>query len=204
MHDQLVESYRLLPPLRNEKPIILGAPSWQVDNLLDTCINPLLESILNKGYKVNIRPHPQYIRLFPERIKALQDRYAKYQNEIVFGLDISDNYVVFSADILITDWSNTAFEFSYCTLRPCIFVNTPMKVMNPNFEQFGLEVVNITHRDKVGFSLDVSEVSELNDSVVRLLANHEDYKEQIVQVLEQYLYYQEKMEKQEGNTLLVS
>ena len=189
LYDQLVESYNLLLKTRNEKPKILIAPSWQVDNLLDLCIHPLVESLLGNDYEIIIRPHPQYIRLFPERMKALQERYATYPDEIRFVLDISDNASVFTADVLITDWSNIAFEFAYCTLKPCIFIDTPMKVMNPNYEQLGLEVVDISLRDKVGISLEVAKASKVNDLVVRLFSMQEDYQERIKKTMEQYLYY---------------
>jgi len=189
LYDQLVDSYKQLPNIANQKPRILIAPSWQVDNILDGCIDPLLESLLGHGYEIIVRPHPQYIRLFPERMKALQERYAKYSDEVVFGLDFSDNTSVFLSDLLITDWSNTAFEFSYCTLKPCIFINTPMKVMNPNYEQFGLEIVDISLRDKVGISMDVGNTNNLNEAVVKLLSSQDDYKEQILQAIDQYLYH---------------
>lgn len=188
LYDQLAESYKLLPQVKNSRPKILIAPSWQVDNLIDLCIEPMLESLAGQGYDITLRPHPQYIRLFPERMKALQTHYAEY-TDITFGLDFADNSSVFLADVLITDWSNIAFEFAYCTLKPCIFINTPMKVMNPNYEKFGLEIVDIALRDKVGVSVEPKNAGHLNDSVKKLLSNQSAYKEQILQAKEQYLYH---------------
>ena len=189
LYDQLVESYKLLPSIANQRPKILIAPSWQVDNILDLCIDQLLEPLIGHGYEIIVRPHPQYIRLFPERMKALQERYSKYSGEVIFGLDFSDNTSVFLSDLLITDWSNIAFEFSYCTLKPCIFINTPMKIMNPNYERFGLEIVDITLRDKVGVSLDVESTINVNEYVTTLLVSQSEYKEQILQAIDQYLYH---------------
>jgi len=189
LYDQLAESYKALPIKDNKLPKILIAPSWQTDNILDSCIDTLLDSLLGQGYEIIVRPHPQYIRYYPGRMKALQEKYSKHEDEVSFVLDFSDNTSVFQSDILITDWSNIAFEFSYCTLKPSIFINTPMKVMNPNYERYGLEVVDITLRDKVGVSVNLDSVESLNEVVTNLLSNKDGYKERIQQALEQHLYY---------------
>ena len=191
LYDQLLESYAALPAEAHEKPRVLIAPSWQADNILDICIDEMLDALLGRGYNITVRPHPQYTRLFPKRMNLLADRYAGYADngELTFELDFSGNESIFSSDILITDWSNIAFEFSYCTLKPCIFINTPMKVMNPNYERYGLEVLDISLRDKVGVSVDVAGIGGLNDAVSGLLADKDAYREQIEGIVSQYIYH---------------
>ena len=143
------------------------------------------------GVLAYVRPHPQFIRLFPERIKAQQEIYAVYvsSGELIFGLDISDNESVFESDTVITDWSNIGYEFAYATLRPCIFVNTPMKIMNPDYELPGCEITDITFRDKLGVSMDVENVVGINAIVTELLSERESYKERITETISNYLYY---------------
>ena len=191
LYDQLIESYAALDIKKNGKPRILIAPSWQVGNILESCIDDILKELLGKGYSTIVRPHPQFTRLFPERMKMLVERYARYvaDSEISFELDFSGNESIFSSDLLITDWSNIAFEFSYCTLKPSIFINTPMKVMNPNYGKYGLEVLDISLRDKVGVSVNVDEISTIDEVVGRMLADKESYREKIEQTVQNYLYY---------------
>ena len=150
----------------NDKPRLLIAPSWQADNIMELCISDMVEVLLGKGYYIVIRPHPQFIRMFPEHIAAFKERYSEYlsSEEIKLELVFSDNKSVFLSDVVITDWSNIAFEFSYCTLKPCIFINTPMKVMNPNYKQYGLEVLDFSLRDKVGVSIDVDNIKGLDEA----------------------------------------
>ena len=204
VYDQLLESYKTISNIVNARPKILIAPSWQADNILDLCIDDMLESLIGNGYNIIVRPHPQYVRLYPERMDALVERYSnhKLQNaendggrvrrevgEVEFELDFAGNQSIFTSDLLITDWSNIAFEFSYTTLKPSVFVNTPMKVMNPNYEQYNLEVVDISLRDKVGISVDIDEMKNFDVTVKKLLAEKNEYKERINQVVEQYLYH---------------
>jgi YidC/Oxa1 family membrane protein insertase len=191
LYDQLIITYAGLTKKSNNKPKILIAPSWQADNILELCIDNMLKALVGQGFTIIVRPHPQYIRMFPDQMEALTARYSNYtaDSEIIFELDFSGNDSIFSSDILITDWSGIAFEFSYCTLKPCIFVNTPMKVMNPNYEKYGLEVLNITLRDKLGIVIDVDDLAGLNEVVTRLITEKTKYKEQIEQIVRQYLYY---------------
>ena len=193
LYDQLVLSVKELLDGKQEgvekKPRILIAPSWQEDNILDTCIDKMLDALLGKGVQIYIRPHPQYTRMFPERLEELKERYGHREEEIVFDLDFSSSDSIFLSELLITDWSGIAFEFAYCTLKPCVFINTPMKVMNPNYEQFGLPVLDIVLRDKVGVSIDLDNLDEIGDSVARMLEEKDAYKKQIQQVVEEYIFY---------------
>jgi YidC/Oxa1 family membrane protein insertase len=163
----LAEAYAAIPKTPNEKPRILIAPSWQVDNIMELCIDDMLNVLLGHGYEIILRPHPQFIRLFPERIKTLIEQYAPYTQtgEIIFELDFTGNESVYMSDVLISDWSDISVEFSFCTLKPCICINTPMKVMNPNYYQYGIESQYITIRDKIGISVDVENVKDINEII---------------------------------------
>jgi len=191
LYDQLLESYNELSKQPNSKPRILIAPSWQEDNLLDTCIDGLLESLIGNGYEIIVRPHPQHIKLFPHLINNLVTRYTNYSNtgEIVFELDFSGNDSIFLSDILITDWSGIAYEYSYCTLKPCVFINTPTKTMNANYKIYGMEPLDILLRDIVGVSIDTDNITAIDKAVSNLLANKDAYRDSISKLVQQYVYY---------------
>lgn len=191
IYDQLTEAYSGMTRVANERPRILIAPSWQVDNIFELCIDDILDALLGKGYEIILRPHPQFIKMFPERMEYLQKKYSRFTSdgELVFGLDFGDNEQIYTSDAVLTDWSNIAFEFSYVTLKPSIFINTPMKVLNPNYVKYGVDVLNITLRDRVGISVDVENIAGLNDVVAQLLTEKDTFKEQIEQVKREYLYH---------------
>lgn len=191
LYDQLVASYAALPQKSNDKPKILIAPSWQAENILELCIVNMLKELVGRGFTIIVRPHPQFIRMFPDQMKALTQRYSEYManGEIVFELDISGNDSIFSSDILITDWSGIAFEFSYCTLKPCIFINTPMKVLNPNYKKYGLDVLDISLRDIIGISINVEDITDIYKSVEHLLTEKDSFRDQIQKIVHQYIYH---------------
>lgn len=192
LYDTLKQSYKELQASNsneiNEKPKILIAPSWQTANILDLCIDDILTPLLGKGFEITVRPHPQYTRLYPERMNTLRERYSQ-NDDVKFGMDTSDNSSVFSSDIVITDWSNIAPEFAYCTHKPCVFVNTPMKILNPNYEKLGLEITDLALRNKIGISVDLDKLNSLHEVITELLEKSAEYEEQILQAKTQYLYH---------------
>ena len=66
----------------------------------------------------------------PEKMEGLKERY-KDDTDIEIQTDFSSNSTVFEADLMITDWSGIAYEYAYTTCKPVLFIDTPMKIMNP-------------------------------------------------------------------------
>lgn len=185
--DNMIAAYNQREKTENEKKTILIAPSWQDGNLLDLCIEPILEQILKKDYHVILRPHPQYVRHFEEKLLALKDRYKGYDN-FELQLDFSSNDTVFNADVLMTDWSGIGYEYSFTTLKPTLFINTPMKVMNPDYEEIGVVPFDIEIRDQVGISVETDNLGTLGDVIDQLLEGKKYSKESMAEVRDKYLY----------------
>ena len=195
LYDQLVQVYNdsenSAKDKSKDKPKILIAPSWQQDNILDCCIEPLLEGLFGNNYNLIIRPHPQYVQMFSDRLERLKKKYSQYveSDELVFDIDFLCNENILRADLVITDWSNIAFEFSYCGLKPSIFINTPPKILNPSYEEHGMVALEILLRDRIGQSVDPENVEQVNDIVAHMLKEKDRYTEQIKEVVKEYLYY---------------
>ena len=192
--DNMIREYESQPVIENEVKTILIAPSWQEDNLLDLCIDQILDQLLGKGYHIIVRPHPQYVRHCYEKLELLKQRYAQY-DDFTLQTDFSSNDTVFNADILMTDWSGIAYEYSFATLKPSLFIDTPMKVMNPDYKEIDVVPFDIEIRNQIGLSVSVDHLEEL-DSVVRKLLYSEDYQKENMKALrDKYLYNVSKSAK---------
>ena len=155
---------------------ILIAPSWQPDNILDSCIDTLLSHLLGKEWKVIVRPHPQYMRQNKERMNEIISRYKDYtKEELVFETDFSSNSSLFKSDLVITDWSGAAYEFVFVTGKPVVFIDTPMKVYNPNWQDLGIEPQDIALRDKVGVRVKPDNLFEIERIIKQLLSEQKRY-----------------------------
>ena len=187
MIDQMIRTYSDQPPVKNEPPVILIAPSWQEDNIMDICIDGILRNLLPLQLQVIVRPHPQYVRHYPEKLDALRKNYRDFTN-FCLQEDFSSNQTVFNADILVTDWSGIAYEYAFTTLKPCLFINTPMKVMNPDYRDIWLEPFDLVIRNQIGIALQPKETDQIADAIERLLHEPVFSKESIANLRDKSLY----------------
>jgi YidC/Oxa1 family membrane protein insertase len=172
-----------------EKKEILIAPSWQEDNLLDSCIDTLIEKLYCDEYHITVRPHPEYVKRFGAKMQMIVDKYQHLVGDkLSFELDFTHNKSVYASDLLITDWSGIALEYCFATKRPAMFVNTKIKCMNPNWEKIDCTPVEISLRDRVGVSVDTDKLNTCNEIVKDLLNRSEEYHAIISDVLQNHLY----------------
>ncbi|MBQ7379486.1 MAG: membrane protein insertase YidC [Clostridia bacterium] len=187
---------------RQRKEILI-APSWQEDNLLDSCIDGLIEALYCEEYHLIVRPHPEYVKRYGARMQAIVDKYKHLVGDgLSFELDFTVNRSIYAADMLITDWSGIALEYCFATRRPAIFVNTKIKCMNPNWEKIGLTPVEISLRDVVGVSVDKDKVSECRSVAADLFARADEYEQKITEVLAGHIYNQGQAGEIGANYLL--
>ena len=174
-------------------PHVLIAPSWQPDNILECCLLPLSESLLEMGYHVTVRPHPQYLKRFPQEFEEICRQCSSLPaDRFAFELDFSSNESVFSSELLITDWSGIGFEYALATERPTMFVDTPMKVVNARLSIAADDETpfDIRMRSVVGISIAPEEVKEKAGAAAReLIENSASYAETIAAVREEHIFH---------------
>ena len=76
---------------------------------------------------------------------------------------------------MITDWSGTAYEFSFVTGKPSVFIDTPMKVNNPEYKKLGIEPLEISLRDQVGIRLNPKRLEGVYEKIAELFNRQLDY-----------------------------
>ena len=171
------------------KKTILIAPSWQKDNIMDSCVDALVEQFSALDCRIVIRPHPQYVRLYGEKIDGLISRYQERIGEdFVVQTDFSSTDTVYMADLLVTDWSNVGFEFALSTRKPVLYINTPMKVMNPEYDKIDVVPFDIRIRGQLGGELELRELDRAGALARELLSHPEEFRETIQAVKEKEIY----------------
>lgn len=187
--DNMISSYENMEKRQKSTKEILIAPSWQKDNILSSCIEEILDHLEGLGYKIILRPHPQFVRHEMERLKYLQKKYnMDSRKDMELQTDFSSNSTVYEADLVITDWSSIAFEYSFATLKPSLFINTPMKVMNEDYKELGITPIDIELRNKIGKSVDLENLKNLPEIVHELLTSNEFSREELCKIREKYIY----------------
>lgn len=118
MRDRLIKENAGTP--KNDKPVVLLAPSWGTSSILNVYGETLIDALIDTGYELVIRPHPQSF----ESEKELMDKLmAKYPDgdKVSWNRDADNFDILNKADILISDFSGVLFDFSLVFDKPVIY-----------------------------------------------------------------------------------
>ena len=185
------------------KKLVLIAPSWQEDCILDICFDDLIKPLLDKGLFIIVRPHPEYTKRYSARWETIKQNYSHVsKDELYFEKDFSSNESVLISDILITDWSSIFCEYCFSSNRPVIFIDTPMKIGNENWEKLGIEPSDISLRNKVGVSLSLDNLSKIYDHVEEMIDNKVKWQNTVSKVGSDFIFNRGNSAKIAGEFLL--
>ena len=118
--DDLINEYNTYKETNKVKTILI-APSHQRDNILESCIDEIIENLLKLECKIIIRPHPQFIKRNQKRVDELIEKYKnKFNDNFYFELDFSSNKTIYTSDLVITDWSRNWYGICTCHIKTSI------------------------------------------------------------------------------------
>ena len=168
---------------------IMIANSHQPDNIFDTCLDELVTALRQNqvltqsdNLEIVIRPHPQYVRRNPAKMQAIEDRY-RNASGVILETDFSKPSTMDQSAVLITDWSGIAYEYAFKTKHPCLFIDTPMKVINPEWKKIDLVPTDISFRNEVGVSVAMQDMNAAADAVADMIANPTKFADRIERLL---------------------
>lgn len=153
--------------VRSTKSILI-APSWGAPGLLELHGKLMVRSLLDAGYRVIVRPHPETMKRSASLMNDLVGEFTGHQKVVFdFAFDSSSSYV--EADLMISDWSGAALEFSLSKQRPVLFVDIPKKVNNPDYPALDIEPVEVWARQRMGRIVSITELANLGSHVGLML-----------------------------------
>ena len=185
--DEMTADYKKSKKKSTKEKTIMIAPSWQKDNIIDLCLEKVLNSMKGEDYKVVVRPHPQHVRHMKEFFEKMKEKYAG--TNIIIQTDFSSNDSVFNADLLITDWSSIGYEYAFTTEKPVISIDTPMKIMNPEYKKIKVEPFNIWAREEIGEVVKMKDVDNINSVVKKMLKDPKKYQKKIANLKKDSMYH---------------
>ena len=166
------------PECEAQQRTVLLAPSWAANNVLETRGIELVRSLLEAGYSVIVRPHPETTKRFPKLLSQFEASFADSQHFLLERSVRTDDSLL-RADVLITDWSGIALEYAFGTERPVVYIDVPRKVHNDHYEELGIEPFEARMREELGVVVRPDELGEIAGKVSRLIDNHAMYCDRI-------------------------
>ena len=146
---------------RTQKTILI-APTWGSSSITETCLENLFQQLVLMNHKIIYRPHPISLSENKNYILKMKN---KFRDKIIFENDISKTNYLNYVDTLITDWSGFSLEFFFTTLKPTIFIDTPPKIKNKNFNDVKIEPIESVIRKKIGTIITIKDIQKINQKI---------------------------------------
>jgi len=172
--------------LSNENKILI-APSWNDGNILESCLDTILEKLLPLQYEIVVRPHPEFIKRQGNRVKEIKQQYDGNPNFFLETESTSSKNILEST-LLITDWSGIAIEFAWGMLKPVIYIDTPKKVHNPEYKKIGIKPLEDRIRNINGTVLELSDCVNIDIEIKKVLQNKEKNKETLTKLRNENIF----------------
>ncbi len=158
--------------------VVLIAPSWGVNGLIETKGQEIISILLDSGFDVILRPHPMTIK---KSNKVIQKIEKEFKDNLNFKLetDIRNTESFFLCDCMISDWSGVAIEYAFAFEKPIFYVDTPQKNNNPEYDQIDLVPLEEKIRSQIGEVISLSELSIIPSKINQFLQSQNKFKEKI-------------------------
>jgi YidC/Oxa1 family membrane protein insertase len=166
---------------------VLIAPTWGEDSIFNTCGRPLIDTLLDAGHRVVMRPHYQSLRKSPEAIAAVREAFAGHERfEYVDRMGETDS--IMRSSLLITDWSAMALEYALGLEKPVLFIDVPRRIRNPNWRELGIEPVESSIRGQLGEIISPDSLDEAPAAIERLIGDPDRFRAKVRELRESMVF----------------
>jgi YidC/Oxa1 family membrane protein insertase len=169
--EEMIEHGRDYQPQKQagDPVTVLIAPTWGDSSIFNYCGRELIDILLQAGYQVIMRPHYQSNRLTPEIIALVRDNFMGHEH-FEYIDRMGETGSILRSDILVCDWSAMAMEYAMGLEKPVLFIDVPRRIRNPNWQELGIEPIEMSIREHMGEILDPRSLDQAPAMIERLLA----------------------------------
>ena len=161
--------------------LILIAPSYGNNNLLEKCGLELIDILLKSNFKVILRPHFRTLRDSTKLIDSIKEKFEKNPN-FVLERGIIPSNLFHNSLCMISDWSGISLEYAFVLERPVLFVDVPKKINNTDFEKIHYKDIETNIRRDIGYVISPNEIENVPEKINSLFENSDKFRKQIRQV----------------------
>ena len=148
--DNLIRNYKNFHKEKVDKICFLIAPTWGDNCIINNGkVIEVIDHLRSLGHQIILRPHPITVRESKNIIDKIISRYKDYSN-FSYEPDTDSNRTLFKSDVMVSDWSGVAYEFAFGLKKPVLFVDTPRKIKNIDYDKIGMETFEYYAREIVG------------------------------------------------------
>ena len=123
--DELKKKMDSIPPETNHNFTVLLSPSWGPSAILSRYGEKLLTPLIETGWNIIVRPHPQSKKSENEMLEKLQNKYKDAKN-LEWNYDRDNIFAMKKADIMISDFSSIIYDYTFLCDKPVMYVNADL------------------------------------------------------------------------------
>ena len=156
--DSIIKNKQEIRAMNGTKHVLF-APSWGRNAAIELGLgSQIIERLLSFGYKVTLRPHPETLKSYSKIINMITSKYL--QNKMfIYEENVASLDSFYLSDIMITDWSGAALEYSLGLKKPVLFLDLPKKVNNPKYKDIDLVPLEVFFRESMGNIVSVDKIT---------------------------------------------
>jgi hypothetical protein len=175
-----------VPPSGSGRKLVL-APSWGPSSFIEAVSGPdLVRALLDAGHSIVLRVHPMTVRHHANLPSQLARTFGHQSLRV--ETDMREQASLHESDLMIGDWSGAALEYAFGLERPVLFIDTPRKINNPEWERIGLTAVEDSLRGVIGAIADPADLSSTIALVDHLCADPEARRDRIREARRRAVY----------------
>jgi CDP-glycerol glycerophosphotransferase (TagB/SpsB family) len=141
---------------------VLIAPSWGPEGTIESGIaEKIIDQLMLQGCQVTLRPHPETRKSAKEKIDHIRKKHDR-NTLFSYEANVAGQESLHDSDLMISDWSGAAMDYSFGLDRPVLFIDVPRKANNKDYEELEIEPFEVYIRERIGVIL------ELNFSTIDL------------------------------------
>lgn len=167
--DDMLARLKAAPELPSDgKTTVLLAPSWGKSSLLVRYGEDMIRNLIDTGYHVIIRPHPQSFTADREVMEHLMDMFPASE-DLEWNRDADNFECLRRSDIMISDFSGVMLDFAFIFDKPVIYADIEFDKGQYDYYFLKDEPWSIRMLPKIGIGLTMENSSNIKDLIEKSL-----------------------------------
>jgi len=151
-------------PVAGNHMTVLVAPTWGLNGLLKKFGARVLMPLLEKQWKVILRPHPQSYISELEMLDNLREELRQYPH-LQWDSDKDGTQSMAQADVMVSDLSGIAFDFAFLFKKPVITLKFDLNKLGLEAADLPWDLWELTVLDTIGQRIVESELDMLTKMI---------------------------------------
>jgi hypothetical protein len=153
-----------MPPVIPHPFTVLVSPSWGPSALLTRYGEKLLDPLLDTGYNIIVRPHPQSKISENAMLERLKLRY-KDRNNIAWDYETDNIFSLSKSDIMFSDFSGIILDYVFLYDKPVIYSNYSFDLRPYDADDLAHEPWQFRTLKEIGIELRESDFASIGDVI---------------------------------------